>query len=64
MDFSSANTALWNPIIQIGIIAGLILLANVLRWKVPFYPQNNDTHRRFCRFSASRYKKYRLVRRP
>ncbi len=35
MDFSSANTALWNPIIQIGIIAGLILLANVLRWKVP-----------------------------
>lgn len=36
MDFSSANTALWNPIIQIGIIAGLILLANVLRWKVPF----------------------------
>lgn len=31
MDFSSANTALWNPIIQIGIIAGLILGANVLR---------------------------------
>lgn len=36
MDFSASNTALWNPIIQIGIIAGLILLANVLRWKVPF----------------------------
>ena len=36
MDFSVANTALWSPIIQIGIIAGLILLANVLRWKVPF----------------------------
>lgn len=35
MDFSSANTALWDPILQIGIIAGLILLANVLRWKVP-----------------------------
>lgn len=35
MDFSSANTALWNPIIQIGVIAGLILLANVLRRKIP-----------------------------
>ena len=35
MDFSAANTALWNPIIQIGVIAGLILLANVLRRKIP-----------------------------
>ena len=26
MDFSAANTELWNPIIQIGIIAALILL--------------------------------------
>ena len=34
MDFSSANTALWNPVIQIGIIALLILLANVLRRKI------------------------------
>ena len=34
MDFSSANTALWNPIVQIGIIAGLILLANTLRQKI------------------------------
>lgn len=34
MDFSSANTTLWNPIIQMGVIAGLILLANVLRRKV------------------------------
>ena len=34
MDFSSANIALWMPIIQIGIIAGLILLANVLRRKI------------------------------
>ena len=31
MDFSAANTALWNWIIQIGVIAGLILFANVLR---------------------------------
>lgn len=34
MDFSAANTALWNPIVQMGIIAGLILAANVLRRKV------------------------------
>ena len=34
MDFSAANTALWSPIVQTGIIAGLILLANVLRRKV------------------------------
>lgn len=34
MDFSAANTGLWSPIIQMGIIAGLILLANVLRGKV------------------------------
>jgi len=34
MDFSSANTALWNPVIQLGIIAGLILLANILRRKL------------------------------
>ena len=36
MDFSSANTALWNPMIQLGIIAGLILLANIFRRKIPF----------------------------
>lgn len=34
MDFSAANTALWNPIVQMGIIAGLILVANILRRKV------------------------------
>ena len=36
MDFSAANTSLWNPMVQLGIIAGLILLANVLRRKIPF----------------------------
>ena len=36
MDFSAANTSLWNIVIQIGIIAGIILLANLLRRKVPF----------------------------
>lgn len=36
MDFSSANTALWAPIIQLGMIAVLILAANVLRRKIAF----------------------------
>ena len=36
MDFSSANIELWSPIIQIGIIAGLVLLANILRRKLLF----------------------------
>lgn len=34
MDFSSANIALWNPVIQLGLIAAVILLANVLRRKI------------------------------
>ena len=34
MDFSSANKELWNPVIQLGVMAGLILLANILRQKV------------------------------
>ena len=34
MDFSAENTALWNWIIQIGVIAGSILMANLLRRKV------------------------------
>lgn len=36
MDFSAANIALWSPVVQISIIAGLILLANVLRRKISF----------------------------
>ena len=36
MDFSSANIALWAPVIQLGIIAMLILAANVLRRKIAF----------------------------
>lgn len=35
MDFSAANTTLWNFIVQLGIIAGIMLLANVLRRKIP-----------------------------
>ena len=36
MDYTAANTALWNPIVQIGIVAATILVANVLRRKIPF----------------------------
>lgn len=36
MDFSAANTELWMPIIQIGIIAALMMLSNVLLRKIPF----------------------------
>lgn len=36
MDFSANNTALWNGIIQFGIIAGMLLAANLLRRKLPF----------------------------
>ena len=34
MDYSAANTSLWNIIIQLGLIAGAILAANALRTKV------------------------------
>ncbi|NLT13184.1 MAG: sodium:glutamate symporter [Clostridiales bacterium] len=36
MDYSNANAALWNVIIQFGIIAVVILLSNLLRRKVSF----------------------------
>ena len=36
MDYSAANTGLWNIIIQLGLIAGAILLAGFLRQKVAF----------------------------
>ncbi len=34
MDFSATNSALWNFIIQMGILAGIMLLANILRRKI------------------------------
>ena len=34
MDYSAANSSLWNIIIQLGLIAGSILVANALRTKV------------------------------
>ncbi len=36
MDYSAANTQLWNSIVQIVIIAGTLLIANCLRRKVKF----------------------------
>ncbi len=36
MDFSAANTELWNIIIQLGIIAAMVLIANLLRRELPF----------------------------
>lgn len=36
MDFSNNNHVLWNPIIQLGIIAVFVLVANILRRKIKF----------------------------
>lgn len=36
MDFSALNTSLWSTILQFGVIAIMLLLANVLRRKLPF----------------------------
>ena len=36
MDYSAANHALWNIIIQLGLLAGGIILANLLRQKISF----------------------------
>lgn len=36
MDYSAANVSLWNSITQIGIIAITIIVANILRRKIPF----------------------------
>jgi len=36
MDYSAANTGLWNVIIQMGIIAGALLIANMLVKRVSF----------------------------
>jgi ESS family glutamate:Na+ symporter len=37
MDYSAANSALWNIVIQFGIIAAAILLATFLRRKIGFF---------------------------
>ena len=35
MDFSSANVPLWRFVIQMGIIAFTVILANIIRRKIP-----------------------------
>lgn len=37
MDFSATNLVLWNAMLQLGILAGIMLFANVLRRKVAFF---------------------------
>ena len=37
MDYSAANHALWNILIQFGFLAAAIIIANVLRRKIPFF---------------------------
>ena len=37
MDYSAANIALWNILIQFGILAAAIIVANALRRKIPFF---------------------------
>ena len=36
MNYSAENLALWSPVVQLGIIALLVLISNILRLKVPF----------------------------
>lgn len=37
MDFSATNLVLWNAMVQLGILAGIMLFANILRRKVAFF---------------------------
>lgn len=36
MDFSASNTELWSKLIQFGVLSAVVLIANVLRRKIPF----------------------------
>lgn len=40
MDFSASNKILWNIILQFGILAGVMLFANVLRRKIHFFSKS------------------------
>lgn len=40
MDYSAANTALWSIIIQLGIIAGTVMLSAFLREKLPLFKKS------------------------
>lgn len=35
MDYSAANTQLWTILVQIGIIAFMLVISNIIRQKVP-----------------------------
>ena len=37
MDYSAANLSVWNFIIQLGVIAALILLSNLLKKRIGFF---------------------------
>lgn len=37
MDYSAANQQLWNPLLQACIIAVFVIVANIIRRKVPFF---------------------------
>lgn len=37
MDFSYSNVSLWSGMLQFGVLCTMMLLANVLRRKVPFF---------------------------
>ena len=37
MDFSASNAVLWNGMLQLGMLAGVLLIANILRRKVPLF---------------------------
>ncbi len=36
MNYSAENIGLWSPVIQLGIIAILVVISNILRLKIPF----------------------------
>ena len=36
MNYSAENIGLWSPVVQLGIIALLVLISNILRLKIPF----------------------------
>ncbi|MDD4679878.1 MAG: hypothetical protein PHP79_03170, partial [Clostridia bacterium] len=36
MNYSASNTQLWNFVIQLGILAAILLISNVMRRKVAF----------------------------
>ena len=43
MDYSAANTALWNGVVQLGYIAAAILLCNRLRNRVEIIRRGSVT---------------------